>query len=74
MLKNVWINYQRYIKVAQKQSKLALIFGVIGALSETFSIYLLANLISNLDKNNLIINIKFLKQISFSKEIYILFF
>ena len=74
MLKNIWINYQRYIKVAKKESKLALIFGVIGALSETFSIYLLANLITNLDKNKLIININFLNQVSFSKEIYILFF
>lgn len=74
MLKNIWINYQRYIKVARKESKLALIFGVIGALSETFSIYLLANLITNLDKNKLIININFLNKVSFSKEIYILFF
>ena len=74
MLKNIWISYQRYIKVAKKESKLALIFGVIGALSETFSIYLLANLITNLDKNKLIININFLNKVSFSKEIYILFF
>ena len=74
MLKNIWRNYQRYIKVSKQESKLALIFGVIGALSETFSIYLLANLITNLDKNKLIINIKFLNQVSFSKEIYILFF
>ena len=50
MIKNIWRNYKRYIKVAGKESKLAIIFGVIGALSETFSIYLLANLITNLDK------------------------
>ena len=37
-----------------------------------FSIYLLANLITNLDKK-LIINIKFFNQINF-QEIYILFF
>ena len=74
MLKNIWRNYQRYIKVSKKESKLALIFGVIGALSETFSIYLLANLITNLDKNKLIINLNFLNKFSFSKEIYILFF
>jgi len=74
MLKNIWRNYQRYIKVSGRESKLALIFGIIGALSETFSIYLLANLITNLDKKNLIINIKFLNQIFFSKEIYILLF
>ena len=56
-----------------KESKLALTLGIIGALLETFSIYLLANLITNLDKNYLIINFSFLKQVYFSKEIYILF-
>ena len=74
MLKNIWKNYSRYIHVSKKESKLALISGIIGALSETFSIYLLANLISNFDKNYLIINFKFLNEIYFSKEIYILFF
>ena len=74
MLKNIWINYKRYIKVSSAESKLALILGIIGALSETFSIYLLANLITNLDKKILNINLKFLNQINFSKEIYILFF
>ena len=74
MLKNIWKNYRRYINVSSKESKLAVILGIIGALSETFSIYLLANLITNLDKKNLLINIKFLNEISFSKEIYILFF
>ena len=39
-----------------------------------FSIYLLANLITNLDKKDLLINIQFLDEIYFSKEIYILFF
>ena len=74
MLKNIWKNYSRYINISEKESKLAVISGIIGALSETFSIYLLANLITNLDKNYLIINFKFLNQIYFSKEIYILFF
>ena len=74
MLKNIWKSYCRYINISKKESRLAVIFGIIGALSETFSIYLLANLITNLDKNYLIINFKFLNQIYFSKEIYILFF
>ena len=74
MIKNIWRNYKRYIKVAGKESKLAIIFGVIGALSETFSIYLLANLITNLDKKNLFISINFLNQIVLSKEIYIFLF
>ena len=74
MLKNIWKNYSRYIQVCKRESKLAVLSGIIGALSETFSIYLLANLISNFDKNYLIINFKFLNEIYFSKEIYILFF
>ena len=74
MLRNIWRNYKRYINVSSKESKLAIIFGIIGALSETFSIYLVANLITNLDKDNLLINIIFLDQINFSKEIYILIF
>ena len=37
MLKNIWKNYSRYISVSQKESKLAVILGTIGALSETFS-------------------------------------
>ena len=74
MLKNIWKNYSRYINISKKESKLAVISGIIGALSETFSIYLLANLITNLEQNYLIINFKFLNQIYFSKEIYILFF
>ena len=74
MLRSIWINYKRYIKVSKKESKLALIFGIIGALLETFSIYLLANLITNLNKTNLIIDLPFSNQIYFKKEIYILLF
>ncbi len=74
MLKNIWKNYYRYIKVSNKESKLAIFSGIIGALLETFSIYLLANLITNLDKKNLVINIPSANQILFSKEIYILLF
>ena len=74
MLKNIWGNYSRYINVSKKESKLAVILGIIGALLETFSIYLLANLITNLDKNYLIINFNFLSQVYFSKGIYILVF
>ncbi len=74
MLKNIWRNYSRYINFSLKESRLAVISGTIGALTETFSIYLLANLITNLNKNNLIINIKYLNQVYISKEIFILFF
>ncbi len=74
MLKNIWRNYNRYIDISARESKLAVILGITGALTETFSIYLLANLITNLDKNKLIINIKFFSPIFISKEIFILFF
>ena len=74
MLKNIWENYYRYIKISNKESKLAIFSGIIGALLETFSIYLLANVITNLDKKNLVINIQSANQILFSKEIYILLF
>ena len=74
MLKNIWENYYRYIKLSNKESKLAIFSGIIGALLETFSIYLLANVITNLDKKNLVINIQSANQIFFSKEIYIIFF
>ena len=74
MLKNIWENYYRYIKLSNKESKLAIFSGIIGALLETFSIYLLANVITNLDKKNLVINIQSANQILFSKEIYILLF
>ena len=74
MFNNIWKNYRRYLTISKKESRLAAISGIIGALSETFSIYLLANLITNLDKKYLIINFKFLNQILISKEIYILFF
>ena len=74
MLNNIWKNYNRYISISKKESRLAIFSGIIGALSETFSIYLLASLITNLDKNYLIINFNFLNQIYLSKEIFILFF
>ena len=74
MLKNIWKNYNRYIIISKRESRLAVISGIIGALSETFSIYLLASLITNLDKNFLIINFKFLNQFYLSKEIFILLF
>ena len=56
-----------YIEQLKKDGKLNLVL-------ETFSIYLLANLITNLDKKNLVINIPSANQILFSKEIYILLF
>ena len=49
MIKQIWNNYSRYLNLSRKESFLAFTFGILGAFFETFSIYLLANLISNLD-------------------------
>ena len=49
MIKEIWSNYYRYLNVSRKESFLAFAFGILGAFLETFSIYLLANLITNLD-------------------------
>ena len=52
MIKDLWKNYRRYLKYSKKESRLAILFGIFGAFSETLSIYVLANLISNMtDKN-----------------------
>ena len=52
MIRQIWKNYFRYLKVSNKESYLALSLGVFGAFLETSSIYLLANLITNLESNN----------------------
>ena len=49
-------------------------FGIIGAFLETFSIFLLANLITNLDSNSSIINIGLFNQNYQSREILIVIF
>ena len=74
MIKKIWKDYSRYLKVSRKESKLALSFGVIGALLETFSIYLLANLITNLGYKNSIIVIEGFNKFGLRKEICILIF
>ena len=56
MIKQLWINYRRYITVSKNESIFAVIFGIIGAFSETFSIYLLANLLTSIENNEIIIN------------------
>ena len=74
MIKNIWKNFNRYIKISKKESLLALFFGIIGAFLETFSIFLLANLITNLDSNSSIINIGLFNQNYQSREILIVIF
>ncbi len=74
MIKKIWKDYSRYLKVSRKESKLALLFGIIGALLETFSIYLLANLITNLGYKNSIIVIEGFNKFGLRKEICIIIF
>ena len=74
MIKKIWKDYSRYLKVSQKESNLALSFGIIGALLETFSIYLLANIITNLGYKNSVIVIEGFNKFGLRKEICILIF
>ena len=74
MIKNIWKSFNRYIKVSNKESNLALFFGIIGAFLETFSIFLLANLITNIDNNSSVLKIVFFNQNYYSKSTFILFF
>ena len=74
MIKKIWKYYRRYIKITNLETKLALFFGVFGALLETFSIYLLANLITNIDNKKINLEIFSLDPIYFSKITYIFFF
>ena len=57
MIKKVWNNYFRYFKISFNESFFALLLGILGAFCETFSIYFLANLITNFTNSNTSINI-----------------
>ena len=74
MLKRLWKNYYRYIRASNKESLLALFLGIIGAFLETFSIYLLANLITKIENNNLNFNTLNIGSINFSLGWYLLYF
>ena len=52
MFRDIWKNYHRYFKVSYKESNLAILLGIFGAFLETFSIYLLANIITSLGYEN----------------------
>ena len=65
MIKQIWNNYYRYLNISRKESFLAFTFGILGAFFETFSIYLLANLISNIDIEKPDFQIKYLESIFF---------
>ena len=69
MIKDLWRNYRRYLMYSKKESRLAILFGIFGAFSETLSIYVLANLISNMTDKN--ISNKLLLFQSFNLSIWI---
>ena len=71
MVREIWTNYKRYIKISKKESLLALIFGITAAFLETLAIYLLANLISSIEGNNE--NLNYLNTIFLDNQLYILF-
>ncbi len=73
MFKEIWKNYYRYFKVSRNESKLAILFGILGASLETFSIYLLASIITNLGYKNNLDNIRFLEFNNMNYGIYFIF-
>lgn len=74
MIKQIWGNYYRYLKVSRTESYFALSLGVLGAFLETFSICLLANLITNLNNDNQYLNISNLTEIYLKKDLQIILF
>ncbi len=74
MIKQIWKNYYRYLIFSRKESLLAFSFGVFGAFFETFSIYLLANLITTLDLEKSNFQIKYLESLVFNKNFIIIIF
>ena len=74
MLNKTWKSYSRYLHISNKASFKALFLGIFGAGLETFSIYLLANLISKIESGSIGFDeINFLS-IPFNKDLYILVF
>ena len=56
MLKDLWKNYSIYLRFANKESKIAIFSGILGAILETFSIYLLADIISSLGNQDALLS------------------
>ena len=73
MFRDIWKNYYRYFRVSNKESNLAILFGIFGALLETFSIYILANIITSLGYENNKVDIKFLEFSNLNLEIFLIF-
>ena len=74
MINELWISYKRYIRISNKESIFAILFGILGAFFETIAIYLLANLITGIENKNVIINSNLIKLNLVNKEFAIIFF
>ena len=74
MIKQIWRNYYKYLNVSKKESIFALILGILATFSETFSIYLLANLITNLKKEKSKVDFIYLEILFLNKNTIIIIF
>ena len=51
MLLTLWKNYSRYIRISDKETKISIICGILGAFVETTSIFYLSKIIIELNSN-----------------------
>ena len=74
MLNKIWKSYSRYLHISKEESLKALFYGICGVGLETFSIYLLANLISKIESGSIVFDEINVLSIPFNKDLYILVF
>ena len=53
MIKELVLNYSNFIKLTKKESIIAILSGIFGAITETIAIYFLAEIIRNLEYSNI---------------------
>ena len=68
MIKNIWKNYSRYLKISKKETKISISLGIIGALLETLTIYLLAHLITDLGYESNVKKVEIINISNFEKK------
>ena len=74
MIKQIWKNYYRFFKISFNESFFALFYGIFGAFLETFSIFSLANLITNLSSSRERIDINYFEKLNISQDLNIILF
>ena len=74
MIKTIWESYKRYLEISSKASKLSIAYGVFGAFLETFSIYFLAKIITDLGTEGAINKVEIINIFLVSKENLIILF